>query len=172
MTTKKMYVIDIETDGLLDQMTTVHCAVAKDYKTGEVHTFGPTEIAKFLELIDGEVVIGHNIINFDIPALERWCMLSDYIDLSSIWPTPHMVIDTLVLSRLLNPDRERPEGLPQKVRPNSLQAWGYRVGIYKGDYGKKEAAFDQYNQEMLDYCVQDVEVTEQVYKHLLKEMDN
>ena len=172
MTTKKMYVIDIETDGLLDKMTTVHCAVAKDYKTGEVHTFGPTEIRKFLGLIDGEVVIGHNIINFDIPALEWWCELSDYIDLSIIWPTPHMVIDTLVLSRLLNPDRERPEGLPQKIGPHSLQAWGYRVGIYKGDYGKQEQAFDEYNEEMLDYCVQDVEVTQQVYKHLLKEMEN
>jgi len=70
--TKKMYTIDIETDNLLDKMTTVHCAVAKDYKTKEVHTFGPTEIAKFIELIDGEVVIGHNIINFDIPLLSRF----------------------------------------------------------------------------------------------------
>jgi len=167
MTTKRMYTIDIETDGLLDTMTTVHCAVAKDYKTGEVHTFGPTEIAKFIELIDGEVVIGHNIINFDIPALDVFAI--DTMTLPT--PSPEMVIDTLVLSRLLNPDRERPEGLPQKVGPHSLQAWGYRVGIYKGDYGKQEKAFDTYNQEMMDYCVQDVEVTEQVYKHLLKEMD-
>ena len=169
MTTKKMYVIDIETDGLLEKMTTVHCAVAKDYKTGEVHTFGPTEIAKFLELIDGEVVIGHNIINFDLPALHKWCVLTGNL---LMFPLVQMEIDTLVLSRLLNPDRERPEGLPQKVGPNSLQAWGYRVGIYKGDYGKQEAAFDQYNEDMLAYCRQDVEVTEQVYKHLLKEMDN
>ena len=167
--TKKMYVIDIETDGLLDTMTTVHCAVAKDYKTGEVHTFGPTEITKFLELIDGEVVIGHNIINFDLPALHKWCVLTGNL---LMFPLVQMEIDTLVLSRLLNPDRERPEGLPQKVGPNSLQAWGYRVGIYKGDYGNQEAAFDQYNEDMLAYCRQDVEVTEQVYKHLLKEMDN
>jgi len=165
--TKKMYVIDIETDNLLDKMTTVHCAVAKDYKTGEVHTFGPTEIAKFVELIDGEVVIGHNIINFDLPALEIWSL-----EIMEAVPNPEMVIDTLVLSRLLNPDRARPEGLPQKVGPHSLQAWGYRVGIYKGDYGKQEQAFDTYNQEMMDYCVQDTEVTEQVYKHLLKEMEN
>ena len=167
--TKKMLVFDIETDGLLDTMTTVHCAVAKDYKTGEVHTFGPTEITKFLELIDGEVVIGHNIINFDMPALHKWCVLTGNL---LMFPLVQMEIDTLVLSRLLNPDRERPEGLPQKVGPNSLQAWGYRVGIYKGDYGKQEAAFDQYNEDMLAYCRQDVEVTEQVYKHLLKEMDN
>ena len=164
--TKKMYVIDIETDNLLDKMTTVHCAVAKDYKTGELHTFGPTEIEKFIELIDGEVVIGHNIINFDIPALDVFAI--DTMTLPT--PSPEMVIDTLVLSRLLNPDRERPEGLPQKVGPHSLQAWGYRVGIYKGDYGKQEAAFDEYNEEMMEYCIQDVNVTEEVYKTLLKEM--
>jgi len=77
-----------------------------------------------------------------------------------------------VLSRLLNPDRERPEGLPQRVGPHSLQAWGYRVGIYKGDYGKQDNAWGVYTDEMMEYCVQDVEVTEQVYKHLLKEMEN
>jgi hypothetical protein len=76
------------------------------------------------------------------------------------------------MSRLLNPDRERPKRLPQKVGPHSLQAWGYRVGVYKGDYGKQEAAFDEYNEDMLNYCVQDVEVTEQVYKHLIKEMND
>jgi len=165
----KMLTIDIETDGLLESMTTIHCAVAKDYKTGETHTFGPTEIVKFLELIDGQVVIGHNIINFDLPALHRWCDLTGNL---LMFPLVKMEIDTLVLSRLLNPDRERPEGLPQKVGPHSLQAWGYRVGIYKGDYGKQEAAFDEYNEAMLSYCVQDVEVTEQVYKHLLKEMED
>ena len=165
--TKKMYVIDIETNGLLDTMDTVHCAVAKDYKTGEVHTFEPTEITKFLELIDGEVVIGHNIINFDLPALRKWCVLTDNL---LMFPLVQMEIDTLVLSRLLNPDRERPEGLPNRVSPNSLEAWGYRVGVYKGDYGKQHKAFDTYSQEMLEYCKQDVEVTEKVYKALLEEM--
>ena len=55
--------------------------------------------------------------------------------------------------------------------PPSLHSWSYRVGIYKGDYGKQDKSVDTYNQEMMDYCVQDVEVTEQVYKHLIKEMD-
>jgi len=161
MTTKRMYTIDIETDGLLESMTTIHCAVAKDYKTGVVYKFGPDQIKEFVKLIDGQVVIGHNIINFDLPAIKIF-----YGD----WFWPKMEIDTLVLSRLLNPDRERPKGLPQKVGPHSLQAWGYRVGIYKGDYGKQEAAFDEYNEDMLNYCKQDVEVTEQVYKYLLEEM--
>jgi len=166
----KMLTIDIETDGLLESMTTIHCAVAKDYKTGVVYKFGPEQIKEFVKLIDGQVLIGHNIINFDLPALHRWCDINHYV--RKMYPQPKMEIDTLVLSRLLNPDRERPEGLPQKVGPHSLQAWGYRVGVHKGDYGKQEAAFDEYNEDMLDYCVQDVEVTEKVYKALLKEMES
>jgi len=165
--TTKMLTIDIETDGLLDKMTTIHCAVAKDYKTGVVYKFGPEQIKEFVRLIDGQVVIGHNIINFDLPALHKWCDITGNL---LMFPLVKMEIDTLVLSRLLNPDRERPEGLPQKVGPHSLQAWGYRVGTYKGDYGKQQAAFDEYNEDMLSYCRTDVEVTEQVYKHLLKEM--
>ena len=168
--TTKMLTIDIETDGLLDKMTTIHCAVAKDYKTGVVYKFGPDQIEQFIRSLDGQVVIGHNIINFDLPAIYRWCDINHYV--RKMYPQPKMEIDTLVLSRLLNPDRERPEGLPQKVGPHSLQAWGYRVGTHKGDYGKQDKAFDEYNEDMLAYCVQDTEVTEKVYKALLEEMKN
>jgi len=59
MKTKKMLTIDIETDGLLDKMTTVHCAVAKDYKTGVVYKFGPDQIEQFVRSLNGQAVIGH-----------------------------------------------------------------------------------------------------------------
>ena len=165
MTTKEMFIFDLETDGLLDTMTTIHCAVAKNWKTKEVHTFGPDNIKEFVNLIDGQVVIGHNIIGFDLPALDLW---TSWMGLEPV--APAMEIDTLVLSRLLNPDRKPPEGVPHRVSPNSLEAWGYRVGLYKGEYGKQEQAFDNYNEAMLSYCVRDVEVTERVYQALLKEM--
>ncbi len=159
--TTNMYVLDIETDGLLDQMTTIHCAVVKNYLTGEVTEFRPGEISDFADMIDGNVVIGHNVISFDMPAIQR------FYDVS-----PKMEIDTLVMSRLLNPDRERPEGLPQKVGPHSLKAWGYRLGFYKGEYGQQEDAWVDFNEDMLEYCVQDVELTTEVYKALLKEMQD
>ncbi|MEX0469928.1 hypothetical protein V6X73_09335 [Spiribacter sp. 390] len=169
--TTKMLVFDIETDGLLEQMTTIHCAVVKDYLTGEVLEYRPDQIEQFVRSLDGQVVIGHNIIGFDLPAIDKWCDLNQEHFIGEFYPQPKMEIDTLVMSRLLNPDRERPAGLPQRVGPHSLEAWGYRTGIYKGQYGKQHNAFDQFSEEMLDYCKQDVEVTEQVYKHLLKEMD-
>lgn len=165
MTTKRMLIFDIETNGLLDTMDKIHCAVAKDWKTKEVFTFGPNNIKDFVNLIHGQVVIGHNIIGFDLPALYLWAR---WMGVEPV--APAMEIDTLVLSRLLNPDREPPKGVPHRVSPNSLEAWGYRVGLYKGEYGKQEKAFDSFSEEMLEYCKRDVEVTERVYDSLLKEM--
>ena len=159
--TTNMYVLDIETNGLLDQMTTIHCAVVNNYLTGDVTQFRPGEISDFADMIDDNVVIGHNIISFDMPAIQR------FYDVS-----PKMVIDTLVMSRLLNPDRERPERLPQKVGPHSLKAWGYRLGVLKGEYGEQDNAWVDFNEDMLAYCAQDVQVTAEVYKALLKEMQD
>jgi len=165
-----MLVFDIETDGLLDQMTTIHCAVAKDYLSGDVTEFRAGEISDFADMIDGNVVIGHNIISFDLPAIDKWCKDNSPLYGYEPFPEPKMVIDTLVMSRLLNPDRERPKGLPQRVGPHSLKAWGYRLGIYKGEYGEQDGAWDCFNEDMLAYCRQDVQVTTEVYKALMREM--
>jgi len=170
MTTKRMLVCDIETDGLLDKMTTIHCAVAKDYVSGEVMEYRPGEIFDFCELLEGNVVIGHNWIGFDSAAIHKWKKMNCELYAYEEMPQPKMVIDTLVMSRLLNPDRERPEGLPQRVGPHSLKAWGFRLGIYKGEYGDKDGAWDCFNEDMLAYCRQDVEVTTEAYKALMREM--
>ena len=158
--TSRMYVIDLESNGLLDQLDTIHCAVAKDYKSGEIFEYRPGEIFDFCELIENQIVIGHNLISFDLPALQM------FYDV-----TPKMMIDTLVMSRVLNPDRERPAGLPMRVGPHSLAAWGHRLDFAKGDYGQQSGAWDEFNEDMLAYCRQDVMLTHEVYKELLKEME-
>ena len=164
--TTRMLVIDIETDNLLNRMTTVHCAVAKDIKTGVIYEYGPDQIEYFVRALEDNIVIGHNIINFDIPALWQWCEWNDSKFIGEMYMQVQSEIDTLVMSRLLNPDRERPEGLPQKVGPHSLQAWGMRLGFPKGDC----ESFAEYSEDMLEYCKRDVEVTHEVYKALCKEM--
>ena len=138
-------IFDIEADGL--DPTVIHCIVAKEWG-GAVHTFDNTQIEegiKFLE--NAEVLIGHNIIGYDIPVIEK---------LHGATVT-HKLEDTLVMSRLFNPVREN---------GHSLKTWGWRVGMAKQE---QPETFDEYTPAMLDYCVQDVKLNEVVYNYLLKE---
>ena len=64
-----IYVGDIETDGLLDTLTKVHCLVLQDVDTKEVFSYGPNEIQEGLDrMMAAEKLIFHNGINFDFPA--------------------------------------------------------------------------------------------------------
>jgi len=138
-------IFDIEADGL--DPTIIHCIVAKELG-GAVHTFDNMQIEegiKFLE--NAEVLIGHNIIGYDIPVIQK---------LQGAKVT-HKLEDTLVMSRLFNPVREN---------GHSLKTWGWRVGMAKQD---QPETFDEYTPAMLDYCVQDVKLNEVVYNYLLKE---
>ena len=138
---------DIETDGL--NATRVHCICAMlDNGEPTVYNFiGGNTYGNFRDWLaseDVDTLIGHNIINFDVPILRR---LSGFR-----WD--FNIRDTLVLSRLSNPSLEG---------GHSLRSWGERLGNYKGDY---KGGWEEYNHEMLEYCKQDVRVTKALYKHL------
>ena len=70
------------------------------------------------------------------------------------------MFDTLVLSRMLFPER----------KVHSLKSWGIELGILKGDYGESgeegEDVWEKYSDEMYKYCEQDVEVTVALYLYL------
>ena len=139
-------VFDIETDDL--DATLIHCIVAQDLDTEEIYKFPPDKLQegyKFLTTAD--TLIGHNIIGFDIPMVHKF---SD-VDLSSI-----PVIDTLVLSRLFNPAREG---------GHSLEKWGYKLGYHKIEFSD----YLNYSEDMMNYCVRDVELNTVVLKELRKE---
>lgn len=68
----RRFVFDLETNGLLDAVTRVHCAVAIDIDTDEVLDFKPDEIDEFLKLYqEAELLIGHNIIGYDCAVIEK-----------------------------------------------------------------------------------------------------
>ena len=152
---------DIETNGLPRQgLTHVHCLVVKDLDTGEVYRFNDTGTAASLTeginlLAEADVLVGHNIVGFDIPVI------------TSIYPffqPKGKTYDTLILSRMFFPDilqrdyRKKPIGMPGKLYGrHSLEAWGYRLGDYKGEFGKT-TDWSDWSQEMEDYCEQDVHV--------------
>ena len=138
-------VFDIEADGL--HPNNVWCIVAKELD-GKIHTFDNTQIhegIKFLQ--EADTLIGHNIIGYDIPVLEK--LYDVKFDCK--------IEDTLVMSRLFNPVREN---------GHALKAWGWRVGMLKQEQPED---FDSYTPEMLEYCIQDVKLNEAVYNYLIKE---
>ena len=63
------YIFDIETDGFLHTCTKVHCIVLKDIDSGEILTLDNESAIKKLE--EADLIVGHNIIKFDIPVLQK-----------------------------------------------------------------------------------------------------
>lgn len=162
------YVFDIETDGLLDQLTRVHSLVLRDVDTGE----GISASSENLDIKDtlaerlmtADQIIGHNIIKFDIPAIQK------------VYPWFHVrkdqVLDTLVMSRLIWPNLAEIDtphisrGMPGNLRgSHSLKAHGYRLGVLKGDFGDT-TDWSEWSPEMQTYCERDVEVTLKLFEKL------
>ena len=140
-------IFDIETNGLAP--TVVWCIVTKDVDTGTIVKYVQGEWQEFNKAIaQAKEVIGHNIIGYDIPACE--------VLLGTDFSQPK-ITDTLVMSRLANPQREA----------HSLAYWGEQLGYPKGEYSD----WTCYTPEMVEYCIQDVSVNEQVYIRLLSELD-
>jgi DNA polymerase I-like protein with 3'-5' exonuclease and polymerase domains len=163
-------VFDLESNGLLDQLDVIHCIGVADLDKpkDDIRIYhGDKDIEACLKLLmSADELIGHNIIAFDIPALQKvytWFK-----------PTAKLT-DTLVLSRLVAADLINDDAisvsLPEDFQKrmwgsHSLKAWGLRMGTMKGDY---EGGWEECNQDMLDYCVQDVNVTTALHEYLIKQ---
>jgi len=135
--------LDLEANGLTPD--TIWCVVTRENGANVVHTTPNT----LSDALRGSVsVVGHNLIGYDMPVLER---------LWGITVAPERVLDTLVLSRLYE---------PSKSGGHSLRNWGECLGFPKGDH----TDWSQLSQEMIDYCIRDVEVTEAVHQKLMQDM--
>lgn len=150
----KICVGDLEANGLLGDATRVHCGVFKDIQTNFVYKFEPNDIHKMLEFMNSiDVLIMHNGIGYDWPLLEK---LYDF-------KFKGQKVDTLIMSRLLNPKRQLPFNCPdKKIGPHSIAAWGYRVGRGKPEYND----WENYSPEMLHRCTEDVEILHLVFRQL------
>ena len=179
MFNKRACVVDIETNNLLSNMVDfsslpyklkkdarLWCIVVRNIQTDEVFTLKGekgNEITKedVKEVLSGyDEIIAHNGIKFDFITLKLFGVLDYEIGYLN---QPDLVFgkevkftDTLVRSRLFNPDRKG---------GHSLDAWGKFLGEYKGDFKN----FHEYSEEMVDYCIQDTKVTKLIYQNLLPE---
>lgn len=162
---RDVVVFDIETDGLLDEGTVIHCAVAR--KGSEELLFGPDQIQDFIRWLGSqETVVAHNALGFDIPMIQK---------LYPHFVPPPKVYDTLVMSRLLYPDMKKADFKRRNKPPgpllgrHSLESWGYRLGALKGDF-IAHGDFSQFSPEMLEYCRRDVEILVLLWNHLIQRL--
>ena len=157
----KYLIFDLESDGLYDKVTKIYCIVIYDIAAKQTFSYGPDCIADAVaHLATADVLIGHNIIFYDCPVLEK---LHDF-------KSNAQIIDTLICTRLIWPkeklydlDTEQYPQVPAKNRGSaSLKAWGWRLADHKIDFKD----FSQYSEEMLQYCKQDVAVTTKLWEHI------
>lgn len=160
-------IFDIETNGLYDDCSHVHCIGIYDLDARQSLIFNDqgdqAPLSRAVSMLEEACcIIGHNIISYDIPVLKKLYP----------WFNPQgKVIDTLVLSRcfhadILKVDQKRKwKNMPlQLYGRHSLEAYGHRLGEYKGEFGKT-ADWSEWSQAMQDYMEQDVTVTTKLWQH-------
>lgn len=144
---------DLETNGLLLQLTTIHVMCIGNVRTGEVITYTDHDPA-YPSLAEGvkrlsqhvarnakkkrRCTVAHNGINFDRKALKK----VTGVDIP-LWA----IFDTMVAGRLRDPER---------LGGHKLEGYGIEMGILKGVY---DGGWDLYNEDMRAYCHQDGVVT-------------
>ena len=159
----KRIVLDIETNSTASH---IWLAVTQDLDTKEVKVWKAATDGLNLYLKDADMIVMHNGISFDAPILNR------------LWKTTirlSQCMDTLILSRLLNPVIEN---------GHSLDSWGERLGLNKIDYSKlwswmtgtfldKNNSSQPFNEPVMNlleyYCIRDVELTGKLYEYLRAE---
>ena len=139
------YVFDVEADGFLGQAKNLHCLCYMD-TSGSVRSLTDyRSIAEFLTTAD--VLIGHNIIRFDIPLLERILKIKIKATL----------VDTLALSWYLEPERVI----------HGLEEWGEVFGVPKPPIDDWQ---NLTTEEYVHRCTEDVKINDKLWKRFRKHL--
>ena len=138
----KTYVWDTETNGLLDVLEKIHVISWQEVGTSEVyHTHDYDEMKEFIN--NADVLIAHNQIRFDIPAVEKVLGIK----------VKARLIDTLALSWYLNHDRLK----------HGLEGYGVEYGV------PKPVVTDWNSLTPEDYahrCIEDVKINSRLWRDL------
>jgi DNA polymerase I-like protein with 3'-5' exonuclease and polymerase domains len=160
-------IFDLESDGLLDVVTRIHCIVIGELDTDHIYEYGPAQIAAALaHLARADILIGHNIQSYDLPVLRK---------LHGWAPRPAcQIVDTLIAARLILPHlayidgevvaRAKDKAFGQMHGKYSLEAWGVRLGMAK--IGAELEDWSQWSPEIQARCVGDVCICKQLWRFL------
>ena len=129
-----MLVFDIEPNGLLNDVSTIHCISTFDTETETSSVFNHRSDQSgtikdgINQIMESPSIAGHNIVGYDLPVIRKLGSSDDYTG---------DIYDTLILSRLYHPnlmdiDKKRQwRHMPlQLYGRHSLEAYGYRLGEY------------------------------------------
>ncbi len=155
-------VFDLEATGLLrqvreaDNADRVWCGVLHDVDTREVFKYDPYNVLNYIcsDLSSVSVLIGHNIIDYDLPLLKK--VLG--------WEPKEgtVIVDTWILSQMLWPDKQKHPNCPTKAGPHSLANWGACFGRPKPEHDE----WWRYTPQMLHRCSEDVEINVLLYEKI------
>ena len=171
---------DIETDGF--ESKRVHSIVTQVIDTGLVEEYNDEKSADdpkslpmsgsysicngITSLMCATNIISHNGIGYDVPQLQKHYPFFRELN------TPHW--DTLILSRYFHPNlydidttRKWPLMPVRLYGSHSLEAYGYRLKCFKGEFSKT-TDWSEWSPEMQEYCKQDVAVLAKLWKHFQK----
>jgi len=173
-----MNILDLETDGLLDTLTKIHCASILNTETKEWIVFIPdnwhesslmfdfevkyiSELPAYLDTLNS--LSCHNGIGFDLKVLKK---IFNY-EFKGFYR------DTVLMSRILWPDLESPlhtkdNGQKVKIKgPHSVESWGVRLGLSKPSHSD----WSTFSREMLNRNIKDTEIQAMIYEHIVDYID-
>jgi DNA polymerase III epsilon subunit-like protein len=134
-------VFDIETDGLLDEMTKIHVLSYSDDNKTVIHTHDYDEMREFF--LTRKTLVGHNIVRFDIPAVEKLLGIK----------VKARLIDTLALSWYLHHDRLK----------HGLEGYGVEYGVPKPEIKDWNSLTPE---EYAHRCDEDVKINNRLWQTL------
>jgi len=166
------FVFDCETNGLLHELDTVHSLVLRDIDSGDVTSCsdhdGYEPICNGLYMLSqADLLVGHNVINFDFRALKK-------VYKSFKLKKNCKINDTLIVSRVLHPelepvDEKKFSHIPSKYKgKHSLAAWGERLNVKKINFlgdSTYEERWDIWSNEMQKYCEGDTLVSLKLFEY-------
>ena len=117
-------IIDSETDGLLDEVTKIHVISYNilDENGKSISKGSITDPAKMVSFLSAqEIIVGHNIIRFDIPVFKKVLGIK----------YKGKAYDTLGISWYLFPTEVNDKGKVVPRKRHGLEAWGIQLGFPK-----------------------------------------